>query len=61
MKYALYIENVEIVTLIEESYISLTLTMVNFLNGIFHLLILEVSIIILGISRWEHEVGQPTV
>ena len=39
----------------------LTLTMPNFLNGITHLTFLALSIIILGISRSEAEVSQPTV
>ena len=39
----------------------LTLFMPNFLNGIIHNTFLAFSVIILGISRWEAEVGQPTV
>ena len=41
--------------------VSQTLNLLNFLNGIFHLPFLKQSIIILGISRQELEVGQPTV
>ena len=39
----------------------LTLTMPNFLNGIIRLQFLALSITIVGISRRELEVGQPTV
>ena len=39
----------------------LTLNLPIFLNGIIHLPFWELSIIILGISRLELEVGQPTV
>ena len=39
----------------------LTLNLLNFLNGIINLPFLELSIIILGISRLKVEDGQPTV
>ena len=38
----------------------LTLNLRKFLNGIIHLF-LALSIILLGITRWELEAGQPTV
>ena len=37
-----------------------TLNLLNFLNGIIHLLFLELSITFLEIQRWELKVGQPT-
>ena len=39
----------------------LILNLQNSLNGIIHLQFLKLSIFISGISRWELEVGQPTV
>ena len=38
-----------------------SLNLLNFLNGIIHLPFLELSIIIVGISRWKLKVGKPTV
>ena len=46
---------------ISEPVSVLTLTMLNFWNGIIHLQFLALSIIILGILRWKLEVGKPTV
>ena len=42
---------------------TLTINLLNFLNGIIQLLFLGTHCLLslLGISRTEHEVGQPTV
>ena len=61
-RYLYMIMNKELKEIVSnEMFDFLTLTMSHFLNGIIHHTFLELSIIILGISRWELEVGQPTV